>query len=380
MSPASRTARQPAPRVALVDGGSFVLPYDHGLALGLVRRGWQVTFFGSRTRYNSAFLEALRASPGVEVVDRDVSGTVASRVAGAVAYAGLLAGLWRRRREFSAINLQFSALWPLELPWLWLLRRRLVFTVHNAVPHDFAGARHRPTQWIATLARRLVFASEAARQDFLHRYGPRLGAKTVVLRHGLLPLAPGQAVRPYRPLRAPQALVFWSTVKPYKGVELFAELARSPAWRAQGLPLEVHGRWDPALHGLRDELVALGVKVVDAYLDTPALQALLERPVVFALPYRRASQSGALYTLLHQGAVFVSTDVGDPGDIMRRCGLHSLLLCERSAAAVLACLQHLRDAPDDVARAFAAAQQQSQWDDVLAQADAAYGDPEPSAR
>ncbi len=275
---------QPAPRLALVDGGSFVLPYHHALATGLVRRGWRVRFFGSGTAYNGAFLQALRDSAGIEVVARAVSGTVAPRWRGVPAYAGLLAAVWRQRREFTAVNLQFSVLWPLELPWAWLLRRRFVFTVHNAVPHGYAGARHAPTRWLAALARRLVFVSEATRHDFAQRYGPRLDAKAVVLPHGLLPLAPGLPVQPYRPLHAPQALVFWGTVKAYKGVELFAALARSPAWRAQGLALEVHGRWDAALHGLRDELVALGVKVVDAYLDAPALQALLARPVLFALP------------------------------------------------------------------------------------------------
>ena len=371
-------APQAAPRLAIVDGGSFVLPYDHGLATGLARRGWRVSCFASGTRYNGAFLQALRESPGVEVVERAVSGSVAPRWRGVPAYAALLAAAWRRRREFTAVNLQFSVLWPLELPWAALLRRRFVFTVHNAVPHGHAGRRHAPTRWLAALARRLVFVSEATRQDFLQRYGPALAAGAVVLPHGLLPLAPGLAPRPYAPLRAPQALVFWGTVKPYKGVELFAALARSPAWRAQGLPLEVHGRWDAALHGLRDELAGLGVKVVDAYLDAGALQALLERPVLFALPYQRASQSGALYTLLHHGATFVAAGVGDPGALLRRHGLQALMLPDRSPEAVLACLQRLREAPEAVAAGLAAAQQQSRWDAVLAEADAAYLDPDPA--
>jgi hypothetical protein len=366
----------PARRLAVVDGGSFVLPYDHGLVLGLVQRGWQVVFFASRTRYNGEFLDNLRGRAGVELVVADVSGTVASRLRGVLAYAGLLAALWRRRREFAAINLQFSVLWPLELPFWWLLRRRLVFTVHNAVPHDFPGLRHRPTQWVAALARRLVFASAATQADFLRRYGSGWAARSVVLPIGLMPVAPGLPERPYAPLPAPQALVFWSTVKPYKGVELFATLARSPAWRAQGLALEVVGQWAAELHPLRDELRSLGVKVVDTYLDTPALCALLARPVLFALPYRNASQSAALFTLLHHGASFLCSDAGDLGDFMRRHALQELLLRERSADAVIACLQHLRDAPGRLALAFAAAQQQSRWDQALAQADAVFDDPQ----
>ena len=361
--------------MAIIDGGSFVLPYDHGLALGLVRRGYAVDFHGSRTRYNGEFLEDLRHRAGLQVFDHAISGSVAPRWRGTLAYGALWLGLMldvsRRRRRYTAVNLQFSALWPLELPVLWLLRRQLVFTVHNAVPHGYRGLRHRPTGWIAALARRLVFVSASTRQDFLRRYGAHHGAKSVLLPHGLLPPAPGVASVAYGPRPAVRALVFWGTVKPYKGVELLAELARSPAWQATGLTLEVHGKWDAPLHALRDQLVGLGVAVHDRYLDAAALQALLVREVVFILPYTQATQSGALYTLLHQGCRFICADSGDLGDFMRHFGLQGLLLRERSAAAVIDCLPQL-GTPATV-RALQQAQQQMQWDATLADAELAYG-------
>lgn len=380
-SRANATATSHA-RIAIVDGASFVLPYDHGLVTGLVRRGYAVSFFGSRTRYNAEFLDAMRGDAAaregqpaqrMEAVDRAVSGTVAPRWRGVLAYAGLLFAVWRRRGEWARVNLQFSVLWPLELPLFALLRRRFVFTVHNAVPHGFSGQRHRPTLWLAGLARTLVFASQAVHDDFMRRYGTRHRAKSAVLPHGLLPLAPGLPAVPYQPRPGPQALVFWSTVRPYKGVELFAELARSEAWRAQGMALEVVGAWAPDLYPLRDELVGLGVTVVDDYLDADALQALLARNVVFVLPYRDASQSGALYTLLNHGALFLCTDVGDLGAFMRRFGLGALLLRARSADAVIACLATLRARPETVAALLDEAQRQSQWDSTLQGAAQAYG-------
>ena len=364
--------------IAIVDGGSFVLPYDHGLAGGLLRQGQRVTVFASRTRYTAEFLDDLRTMAGVCVVERAVSGSVSSRLRGGLAYVGLLRALWRRRREFGAINLQFSVLWPLELPLWWLLRRQLVYTVHNAVPHGHPGRQHAPTRWIAGLARQLVFVSAATRDDFLRRYGAGFGAKALVLPHGLLPIAPRDAVQPVQLCAEPRALVFWGTVKGYKGIELFAELARSAEWQQQGLPLEVHGRWDAGLHPLRDELIALGVRVEDRYLDAVAMHALMARPVLFVLPYRDASQSGALYTLLHQGCTFACSDAGDLGAFLRRFDLPGLLLPERSAAAVLAALQHLRQQAAAVAQSLQTAQQQTTWDITLADAANVYG-PVPSA-
>lgn len=359
--------------IAVVDGGSFVLPYDHGLVGGLVRQGHAVSVFASRTRYNAEFLDDLRLTAGVTVVDRAVSGSVSPRGRGLMAYASLLRALWQQRRTFDTINLQFSVLWPLELPLWWLLRRQLVYTVHNAVPHGHVGLQHAPTRWIATLARQLVFVSAATRDDFLRRYGEVFRAKAAVLPHGLLPLSPRDAVQPVRLCAAPQALVFWGTIKAYKGIELFADLARSAEWQAQGLPLEIHGRWDAELQPLRDELIALGVQVDDRYLDATAMRSLMAREVLFVLPYRDASQSGALYTLLHQGCTFACSDAGDLGAFLRRHQLQGLLLPERSVAAVLRALQHLQQHSAAVACSLQAAQQDTTWDISGADANSVYG-------
>ena len=369
--------------VAILDGGSFVLPYDAELIGMLAGHGVSVDFYASRTRYNGELFEALAGIAGVRLHLADVSGTVAPRWRGVPAYAGLLLRLWARGRHCTTINLQFSAAWLLELPFLVCWRRRLVFTVHNPVPHGFAGLRHPPTGWIAALARQLVFVSESSREDFIRRYGERHRARSQVVPHGLLPPAPGRAPVLYRPssaaARVPRALVFWGNVQPYKGVEVFAALARSDEIRRRGLGLEIHGAWSASMAPLRDELVGLGVAVHDRFLGTAELQALLERDVLFLLPYREASQSGALYTLLQAGRLFACSDVGDLGDFMRRFGLDGLLLRGRDAGAVLACFDHLEQAPDATRLAFAKAQQASGWDSAWPVATTVYR-PAPTAR
>ncbi len=359
-------------RVALVDGGSFVIAYDYQLAETLADQGVEVDFYGSRTRYNGEFLEAMRELPGVKVHDSAMSRTVAPRWLGALRYLALWLGIWRRRASFDAINLQFSVSWQLELPFLRALRHKLVFTIHNAVPHDFAGRRHAPTERIARLARTLVFVSRFSHDDFIDRYGEAFRAKSKVLGIGLSPVVPGLPPVPYRAIGRPEALVYWSTVKPYKGIELFAALARSERIRAAGVGLEIYGAWAPELHGLRDEIAALGVRVEDGFLDATSLLGLLSRDVVFILPYREATQSGALFSLLHHGRFFLCSDVGDLGDFMRRFGLEALLLKERSADAVADCLECLRVDEARLVRAFQAAQDASAWSKTTAGIAAVY--------
>lgn len=348
-------------RVAIVDGGSFVLPTDYQLAKVLAEQDIEVDFFGSRTRYNGEFTAAMKTLPGVVVHEYSVSGSVAPRWRGLLAYFRLLVDLWRHRGRYDAINLQFSAWWPIEMPFWWALRRRLVYTVHNAVPHGFAGRRHAPTERIARLARTLVFVSRYSHDDFIARYGEAFRARSHVFALGLSPVVPGLAPVPYAPAGRPEALVYWSTVKPYKGIELFAELARSPRIRALGVGLEIYGAWAPELHGLRDEIAALGVRIDDGFLDAARLLQLLSRNVVFILPYLEATQSGALFSLLHHGRVFICADVGDLGDFMRRFGLEALLMKARSADAVADCLERLAADEDSIGHAFQAAQDASAW-------------------
>jgi len=356
-------------RIAIVDGASFVLPYDYQLVRALAQRGAGIDVYVSDTAYNRDFLDALRALPNVEVIVGAVSGSVAPRWRGVPAYVALWARLWRRRARYGVVNLQFSVLWPLELAMALLLRRRFVLTLHNPVPHEHAGRRHGPTAWLARLARRIVFVSAASRDDFVERYGAAAlpAARSALLPHGLLPVVPQAGATPYAPpAQPPRTLAYWSTVKPYKGVELYAELARSAQVAQRGLALEIHGRWDRALLPLRDELAGLGVRIVDAYLDRAALLALMAAPALFVLPYRRASQSGALYSLLNHGRLFVCADVGDLGRFMRAHGLDKLLLRDRSAAALLECLDHIAAHPQQVAQAFAAAQEACRWECIVA--------------
>src|SRR5207247_460308 len=163
----------------------------------------------------------------------------------AFAYLLLLATLLWNARRYAIVNLQFSGFWPAEWIVMALLRRKFVYTIHNAVPHGFVGQRHRPTERLATLARSLVFVSEAP----------------------------------------------------------------------------------------RGERCAAGVVVQDGYLAEAELLRLLADDVVFVLPYRDASQSGALYALLNHGRFFICADAGDLGAFMRRHGLEGLLLRERGAEA-----------------------------------------------
>lgn len=355
-------------RAAVVDIGSFVLPYDYHLIEGLSQIGCEVDFYGSRTRYNGEFLAAMAALPGVKVHLFDVSRTVAGRGRALRGYLGLLWALWRRHRAYDWVNLQFSGRWFVELPFFALMRERFIWTVHNAVPHGFGGQRYRPHGWMAGVARALWFPSAFSAEDFYRRYGEHFRPKGRVVQHGLLGLSPGQAPTPYVWTGHIEALAYWSTVKPYKGIELLCALAQRRAAEGGGLPVEVHGLWNRSLLALRDELTAAGAVVQDRYLSADELAQLLSRDLVFLLPYHAASQSGALYSLLQAGRIFLATDVGDLGAFLRRHGLEALILQRPDVASVDQALAALQAQGPKIVARLAAAQQGLRWGTILQQA------------
>ena len=114
------------------------------------------------------------------------------------------------------------------------------------------------------------------------------------------------------------------------------------------------------------------MEIHDGYLSQAELLALMSKEAVFLLPYQQASQSGALYSLLNHGRWVICADVGDLRDFMRRFGLEGLLLKDRSADAVLECLDFLAAHRVALADAFARAQHALQWDRLLGESGPAY--------
>lgn len=360
-------------RLAIVDFGSFVLPYDFYLVTALAERDCSVIFFASETRFNPEFLDALRSHCRVEVVSRPVSRSVSGRTRALTSYMGLLWSIWSRRRDYDFVNLQFCARWQAEIPLFWMLRKKLIFTVHNAVPHDFRGRRYWPYGLMAGFARELWFLSRATAEEFYQRYSDRFRRKANIVPMGTIGVSPESPVTPYRLPSRLEGIAYWSTVKPYKGIELMLALAQDRGATEGGSRLEVHGRWDAELQPIRQDLIRHGVQAEDKYLSTEELQQLLTRDLVFLLPYRTASQSAALYTLLHHGRLFLTTDVGDLGDFMRRFGLAELILSSPTVESVRRCMAWLTENLPYAVERFAEAQRAMSWDEGVAAALAKLG-------
>jgi hypothetical protein len=156
----------------------------------LAERGDGVDFYGSTTRYNGEFLEAMRRLPGVQVRARAISSSVAARWRGAWAYVSLLATLLWSARRYATVNLQFSGFWPVELVVfgsaaaqvrLHRSQRRATRLCVDAAPRRRGGSRAWRARSCSSATRRATTSCAAT--------ASRSGTKASVLPHGLLPVA-----------------------------------------------------------------------------------------------------------------------------------------------------------------------------------------------
>lgn len=307
--------------IAIVDPASFSLPYDF-FYIKELSNFYDVDFYCSVTKYNYEYIELLKSFKGIHVIECDISSSVVDRVGAVVNYFKVLYSLYGKRNKYLAIHFIWSILFPVEIVFFWLLRKKLFFTFHNDSPHDAYNNVYWPYKVISLLARRSLFVSEYTMRSFVKKY--QYTKTCYLIQHGIMPVSLGVSgvnFIPNEKVLFENKLVFWGRVSFYKGVDFFTKIPTS-------LPfdIEIIGKWDKNMASIKDELIGRsGVTILDSYISLTDLEKLLSREVVFVLPYISATQSGVLYTFLAHSKVFVSTDVGENGAFLRNSGLGGLL-------------------------------------------------------
>ncbi len=357
-------------KIAIVDPSSYVLQYDF-YYIREIAKSFDVDFYCSTTPFNWEYVEMLKEIPGIRVFSYRISAV--PKLRGILNYMNLLTRLLCRKKNYCAIHFQFQILrgisaW-IELFFFRAIREKFVFTMHNPVPHGFGKGK---TYWIfrkiARIVRQLVFVSSYSRDRFVRDYNYK--GKTAVLTLGIMPLTPNEELPEVPSSPAEKTIVFWGNIKPYKGIELLADMAESGLF--EGIRFEVYGKWDSGMDSLKTRLSQCNVTVIDRFLDTDEVRKLLRRPAVFIFPYRHVTQSGVLYTLLFYGSVFVTSDSGDNARFARRHDLEQIIFNRNN-------IQSVRDAVDFtisnrqlIATKLDAIRSKYSWETVIPDPDAVY--------
>jgi glycosyltransferase involved in cell wall biosynthesis len=333
-------------------------PYLELLYGELRRRGTEVDYIGGATRSKS--LNALLLP--LELVLGRARGARVLHVHWLFPF-----GLgWARRDGLRWIP---DALLVALLQTAALVGLRVVWTVHNVIPHaavfgDDVRARRR----LLAASDVVIVHAEPALAELRRRVGEVPGRVRVI------PLGPFAAPAPRIPRRATRHVAFFGRVEPYKGVE---ELLEAVALLPPDCPLHltVAGRCtDLALRGRierRAHRLPQRITLRLEHLDEPELNALLAAVDAVVLPFRDVTTTSSAAHAAALGVPVLLPDLPALGDL--RAGV---IRYDGSVTGLTALLHAVGELdPADLDRlgadAYRAAHERT-WGDVAAETLAAY--------
>jgi len=192
---------------------------------------------------------------------------------------------------------------------------------------------------------------------FLKNYGPHPNHK--IIQHGLMPIENFSDTRINLNTHLEKAILFWGRVEEYKGVDIFANFSGS-------YPLEIYGKWSPDLENLKKKLSKINnILINDKYLSLDDLKQMLSRDVIFILPYKDASQSGILYTLLAYSKIFVSSNVGENNSFLIKHGLDQLIFDRNDPESLSKAIKYAFEEYNEIKSKLFEIKNEYQWSQIM---------------
>lgn len=260
---------------------------------------------------------------------------------------------------------------PVEL---WFLRFarvrgcRLVYTVHNVLPHD-SGSAHRVVYGrLYSFVHALICHSEDSRDRLIAEFGVR-PEKMWVIPHGPL-FQPASGRNEILPPKSGFVVLWQGFVRPYKGVEFllnsWAELVRRRT--VPEARLVIAGTGDARYIGeLQDLVNRLGisdsVEMQFRFVDADELSTLYRAADVVVYPYREITTSGALMTGIGNEKAIIATDLGAFRELLTD-GENALLVPygdTNALAGAIECLLRDRELRARLAAAVAVLNRRCSW-------------------
>ncbi|MBR0037204.1 MAG: glycosyltransferase family 4 protein [Bacteroidales bacterium] len=212
---------------------------------------------------------------------------------------------------------------------LYLLRRRMVLTMHDPLPHSSDRNRlNRLQRWMAfQCVSRFIVLSASLRDEFIQTY--HLQKKQVfVSRMGVFShLQHTVGVPMNLPARY---MLFTGSINPHKGIRYLCEalsLLKEP------LPLVIAGRGQFDFD-IQPYLAAGNIHLINRFVTNEELYTLIKGSLFVCCPYKDATQSGVVLSAFALSKPVLATRVGAlPEEIEE--GRHGLLVepCDAKALA-----------------------------------------------
>lgn len=316
--------------IAIVDPASYALTYDYYFIKSL-SKSYNIFFYCSKTAFNYEFIEEIKSLPNVTVLEFKVSGV--NKIKGIYNFIKLYFKLFLNRKSYSSINIQWSVIPLIEFFFFLSFRGKLIFTMHNSVPHNSKRKTTLFNKFASKISQYNVFVSEYTKGVFEKNYSFK-SCRNIVFQHGAMPLTlkrinstvSSEILSTQTNLRevSNMKLIFWGNIKHYKGVDFLVDNIDSLS--QNDLDLEVYGKYDHKLKYLHNQILNSGHRSVNDYLPLDYVESILNQDnSLVILPYRNSSQSGIMYNCISIGKPFICSNVGESAFFLKSNNLSNLV-------------------------------------------------------
>lgn len=199
-------------------------------------------------------------------------------------------------------------------------RIRLVWVVHNVLPHVRAG---KPDLLLrkAFLKRvdGLIFLSQSSRELLLQHFPETASLRYITVPHGVYPSVAAAPQHQSTITDRPVRLAFTGMVASYKSPDRLAELVRSmPAFRVQ---LQISGRCNDAdLQSRLENLSGPNVSLDLRYQGDAELERVVDESDALVIPYRDILNSGSALYALSRWRPILAPRLGSLVELQREVG------------------------------------------------------------
>lgn len=212
---------------------------------------------------------------------------------------------------------------PVELWFLRFMQKRgvrLVYTVHNILPHDSGDRFKQKFQKVYNMMDMLICHTAQTRNDLQQLFSiPE--QKTVVIPHGPLfhdsvPLTTGEARQRLGITTNKVVAVYFGVIRPYKGLEFLLDAWKKVADQTSGeavLLIAGNGQkeyLDTIAASIKEMCLEDAVVTDFRFIPSEELPLLIQAADILVYPYKNVTQSGALLTGMFFGKAIIATNVG----------------------------------------------------------------------
>jgi len=234
--------------------------------------------------------------------------------------------------------------WPLRygLFPLYLLRKRMVLTVHDPLPHSSEDTLlNRLHRWMAMkLVPRFILLNHYQRQEFIGKYHLRDSQVCESQLGSYNYLADLPPVYP----ESKDYVLFVGSINTHKGVDVLCQAMQNLHAAHPGLKLIVAGS-GRMYFDARPYMESGVLELHNRYLTDGELAGFIRQARFVVCPYVDATQSGIVMSAFALGKPVIATRVGGLPEMVvdRRYGL---LVPPKDAGALAEAIETLVDAPD----------------------------------